>query len=432
MEQERDRNEYVRRSSAAYAMNRRYVQTGRRSSGYRGSGPVHGGRNRRRNSGPPPLLVLLALVVLAALLALVLWLIFGRGEKATDDGAASASASSAVSSMEPADSLPEEAPDMGEPQQDPLTAPAEKDPGVEPEKWDSFLKVGDTGYEYYHFSETAAQKYISAVCSAGNALNGTATLYSMVVPSAMDIVLPESYIIGNEISSSDQRAALEYINNSIEYNTPAVVTVPLFDAFKLHNNEYIYFRTDRNWTQLGAYYAYEAFCKARGFDPVPLSDFDKHTYEGYLGSYYSATGSEDLGANPDTLDAYHSPFDTSMAFTQSDGEYVSGWPVIMDGSGYGSGMLYYIFAAAEQPYKELTNNDLDDGSACVVVQESFGNAFVPFLTSHYQTVYVVDYRFYTGDVAQLARDVGATDVILLNSITMTSSEEQVEHLADRF
>ena len=37
----------------------------------------------------------------------------------------------------------------------------------------------------------------------------------------------------------------------------------------------------------GAYYAYVEFCEVRGFDAVPLEDFEKKEFEGYLGSFYS-------------------------------------------------------------------------------------------------------------------------------------------------
>ena len=33
----------------------------------------------------------------------------------------------------------------------------------------------------------------------------------------------------------------------------SVKTVSIFDTLKSHANEYLYFRTDHHWTQLGAY-----------------------------------------------------------------------------------------------------------------------------------------------------------------------------------
>ena len=62
----------------------------------------------------------------------------------------------------------------------------------------------------------------------------------------------------------------------------------------------------------------------------------------------------------------------------------------------------------------------------MVVKESFGNAFVPFLVSHYQTVYVVDYRYWEGSISQLVAEKGIQDVILCNNISATRSGALVD------
>ena len=43
---------------------------------------------------------------------------------------------------------------------------------------------------------------------------------------------------------------------------------------------------------------------------------------------------------------------------------------------------------------------------------------MPFLVDHYQYIYVVDYRYWTGSVSALAKEKGAKDVILLNNLSM--------------
>lgn len=77
----------------------------------------------------------------------------------------------------------------------------------------------------------------------------------------------------------------------------------------------------------------------------------------------------------------------------------------------------------------IENKDKTDGSACVVVKESFGNAFVPFLVDHYQTIYVVDYRYWTGSVSQLVREKMAQDVLFINNLSMIRNKSLVGKLA---
>ena len=247
----------------------------------------------------------------------------------------------------------------------------------------------------------------------------------------MDVRLPDSYLTEHNVDSSDQRKAIDrYIYPSIHAMNPNVKTVPLINALASHYTEHIYFDSDRTWTQLGAYYAYEQFCQVKGIQAVSLDQFEKKSYEGFMGSFASQVGEEALYM--DTVDAYYSSANTSLDFTDSDGVTQEGFAVIADGDDYDSSLLYLIFAAGDQPYKVLHNSDLNDGSACVVVQESFGNFFIPFLTSHYQDVYVVDYRSYTGNVPELASQVSASDVIILTNVIITSTDSAVDTFASLF
>ncbi len=405
-------------------MERDYIQ--RRNS------PRRNGRYNRRKSGPPPLFYL-SLILIVVIVAVVLIVVFAGRGKNNDADPNSTLSSMQSSSAAPAASAPVSTASPGVGSQLPdATPPPEKIPSGSVEKLDTQVQIGDSGYEYYNFVEERAQDYITTVCDAGTQLGDSAALYSVIVPTSMDIMLPESFIEENGINSQSQNSAINWINASINTINPAVKTVPVYDALKLHNNEYIYFRTDHHWTQLGAYYAYVEFCKAKGFTAVPLDSFDKKSYEGFLGSFYNELPNDAMANNPDTVEAYIPAADASLTYTDASGNTVSDWPVIQDGSAYDSENLYLIFCAADQPYEEIVNNDLTDGSACVVVKESFGNVFIPFLVNHYQTVYVVDYRYYGGDISDLAREKGASDVILMNNISMTRNEDLISSLANCF
>ena len=318
------------------------------------------------------------------------------------------------------------------PSAEPTPAPQEE-PQVAPETVGGLLVVEDSAYEYYNFVTDLAKEYITAVVNAGSKLAGKATVYDMVIPTSIDIMLPESYIEKNSLNTSDQKKAIdEYILPSITAQDPNIKTISIFDTLKAHANEYLYFRTDHHWTQLGAYYGYVEFCKARGFEPVALDQFDRADYTGYLGSFYTATNSAALAANPDTVEAYIPRADVNLSFTQTDGQTVESWPLIADGEQYDTTSKYIAYCAGDQPYEEIVNNDMAEGPSIVVVKESFGNCFLPFLVNHYKTVYVVDYRYYDGTVTDLVNSTGATDVLLLNNISMTRNEGLIDSFSNIF
>ena len=60
-----------------------------------------------------------------------------------------------------------------------------------------------------------------------------------------------------------------------------------------------------------------------------------------------------------------------------------------------------------------------------MVKESFGNALVPFLVDHYETVYVIDYRYYDGSISALAKAKGVTDVLYANNLSALRSSDKV-------
>lgn len=426
-----------RRSSSTQRQAPRRVSSSS-SASVRRQQPVHRGRPPRRKSGPPLFPILVLAVVL--ILAVVIIVLVSRSCSSSEEPAGNnSSAVSTVSGTETS-GLTSTASGATDPAATPAPTPsaeptpaAQEEPQAAPETVGGLLVVEDTAYEYYNFVTDLANDYITAVVNAGSKLAGKATVYDMVIPTSIDIMLPESYIEKNNLNTSDQKKAIdEYILPSITAQDSNIKTVSIFDTLKAHANEYLYFRTDHHWTQLGAYYGYVEFCKARGFEPVALDQFDRADYTGYLGSFYTATNSAALAANPDTVEAYIPRADVNLSFTQTDGQTVESWPLIADGEQYDTTSKYIAYCAGDQPYEEIVNNDMAEGPSIVVVKESFGNCFLPFLVNHYKNVYVVDYRSYTGTVTDLVNSTGATDVLLLNNISMTRNEGLIDSFSNIF
>ena len=426
-----------RRSSSSQRQAPRRVSSSS-SASVRRQQPVHRGRPPRRKSGPPLFPILVLAVVL--ILAVVIIVLVSRSCSSSEEPAGNnSSAVSTVSGTETS-GLTSTASGATDPAATPAPTPSaeptpapQEEPQAAPETVGGLLVVEDTAYEYYNFVTDLANDYITAVVDAGKKLEGKATVYDMVIPTSIDIMLPESYIEKNSLNTSDQKKAIdEYILPSITAQDPNIKTISIFDTLKAHANEYLYFRTDHHWTQLGAYYGYVEFCKARGFEPVALDQFDRADYTGYLGSFYTATNSAALAANPDTVEAYIPRADVNLSFTQTDGQTVESWPLIADGEQYDTTSKYIAYCAGDQPYEEIVNNDMTEGPSIVVVKESFGNCFLPFLVNHYKTVYVVDYRSYNGTVTDLVNSTGATDVLLLNNISMTRNEGLIDSFSNIF
>ena len=135
----------------------------------------------------------------------------------------------------------------------------------------------------------------------------------------------------------------------------------------------------------------------------------------------------ELEKNPDTVVAYIPNENAKMVYTTAKGEKIS-WPIVNDVSSYPQSIKYSAFIGGDNPFTEITNPDITDNSSIVVVKESFGNAFVPFLVENYHKVYVIDYRYYKGSVSGFAKQNNVKDVLYINNISATRNKSLINKL----
>ena len=377
-------------------------------------------RYRGRRSGGSSRLIPFIIALFVAIAAIVLVIINVTQDKAPADDVVDDTQQGDVT---PDDTLGDEGDDTtveDEPQHVVIEVQGDE------ERYDAVYRVGDTGYEMYTYVESTAKKYADNINAIADAVAGTATVYMLPAPLSSGITLPDA-LYGKDIFS-DQKAAEDGI---IGFMNDKVVSVPLNKAMMAHRGEYIYFRTDHHWTATGAYYAYAEFCKAAGKTPTPLESYETEEFPGFLGTFYRDTNeSSHLGDNPDTVVAYHPlSADATLDYTDKNGQVIR-WPIIYDQSSAPASYKYGTFVGGDQPYTIIKNPALTDGSSCVVVKESFGNAFVPFLVDHYETVHVIDYRYWEGSVSDFVKTNGVDDVLFVNNLSAIRSSVLVGYLHD--
>lgn len=297
------------------------------------------------------------------------------------------------------------------------------------EKAGNIYITKNCGYGVYGFRASESARYCLAVNAVAQAVKGKAQVYCIICPISAGIMLSDEVLA--QVGGTDEGEAMAWMYDNMD---DSVRKVNVYQTLKQHNTEYIYFHTDHHWTALGAYYAYGEFCRQKGIEPHKLSDFETREFPNFLGTFYSSSNqSPALAANPDTVTAYV-PNGTNDMIMYSDygssGSYTEyNWNIIYDVSGYPSGGLYGTFSAGDQPYNYAHNETITDGSTVLIVKDSYGNAFIPFLVDHYEHIYWVDYRYYSkycawagiGD-SSLSAFVAAhdvDDVILCNNINST-------------
>ena len=283
-------------------------------------------------------------------------------------------------------------------------------------------------YELFGGDEYRAQLYADSINSYQQKLSGI-KVYNMVVPNHTEMGLPQR--LKNSSAPSDSQA--ENIKQIYSKLNSSVTPINAYNKIAEHCNEYVYYNSDHHWTGLGAYYAYTAWAQAKGVDAHALEEYEQVTFPGFTGSYYTETQAAAMEANPDTVIAYKPLTCDRMTFTDTDGNTLN-WPIINDVSGYRSTQKYSCFAAGDQPFSYIENPNVTNGQACILVKESYADAFVPYLTDHYQFIYWFDYREYNGNITEYIRTVTQTegintvDIMFLNGLDPISSIESMNRL----
>lgn len=280
----------------------------------------------------------------------------------------------------------------------------------------SEFRVDHQAFSFCAYNQDIASTYTKLVSTVADQLSGQTNVYSLPIPTAYGVILPDD--IRQQLSTYvDQQETIQTIFSNMSDN---VIKANCYNNMMRHRDEYLYFRTDHHWNGLGAYYAYEAFCQAKGITPYTLDQREEVTFDGFLGTLYQSSG-KDPQLLADTVYAYkpHSQSATMVYYDQNGA--ATSWPIICDVSQWAASSKYNTFAGGDHPLTVFQNPDVTDGSVCIVVKDSFGNALLPYLVDHYSTIYEIDFRYWTGDLVAYAKEQGADDLIFANNVMMIST-----------
>lgn len=273
-----------------------------------------------------------------------------------------------------------------------------------------YLIYKDRAYTLYQYSPAAAEAYAEAINNFQQSANPELRVYSLLAPTSAEFIESEEY---QELTDS-QAAAFNHVNEQL---ASEVGRVDVIDVLKQHTQDNIYFRTDHHWTALGAYYAYTELMSTMGEEAISLTSYTAGEITNFLGSAYKATLNVQLKKAPDTI-TYYEPLD-DYTYTRhlTTGKTVTGQLVDPAYATPANG-LYAVFLGGDFPWGEI-NTGHTNGKKIVVVKDSYGNALIPFLLPHFETVYYVDPRYFTGSLTEFVEEHGATDILFLSSATAT-------------
>lgn len=275
------------------------------------------------------------------------------------------------------------------------------------------LVIGDTCYEVFGYGKKACEYYANSISSFESQLPESDKVYSIVVPSHIEFIQSEKY----RKMAMSQADAINYINS--QFNE-SVRTVNGYSSIAEHASEYLYFRSDHHWTSLGAYYAYTAFANAIGDKPYELSSFELKSIEGFLGTLYKKSLSQEVKNNPDTVDIYMPFVKNDFTIYTSSGSKLKYDLINMKNAKVSN--KYLVFISGDNPLS-IIDTELDNGKKIMVFKDSYGNAFIPYLTSHYDQIYIIDPRHFNKGAITYAKEHDIHEFLFINSATVIAGNK---------
>ena len=266
-------------------------------------------------------------------------------------------------------------------------------------------------------SEEETQVKVQAINNFAESLEGINTTF-MLVPTATKVLEDK---LPKDAPVDDEEEYIEDIRSGLSEKIKFVTPI---NELKKHKDQYLYYRTDHHWTTKAAYIAYLELCKALELEPKGEEDFvvEQVTHEFY-GSLSSKIGSRNMEA--DSIDIYFPKENPEVVVN-----YVSEQKKttsLYDSSSLDKKDKYEVFTAGNHPHINIKTLG-DTSKKLLVIKDSYANSMLPFLTSHYGEIDVIDLRYYVDDVRELIESKGITDVLFLYNVNTFNEDDSILNL----
>ncbi len=209
-------------------------------------------------------------------------------------------------------------------------------------------------------------------------------IYMMLVPTAAGVYSADIPEI------SDSRDQRESINEAYMQLDKQIISIDAFYPLYSARDEYVYYRTEDQWTSFGAYYAYTESLKALGFSAVTLDNYDQEYADAnFKGELYDNLMASVL--EPDRINIFRSKYQSPVTKVEMFGETEKKEAEsVYFRSALKSSKKTDIFLFGNRYIKTDVYTKLNDAPKLLIIKGGYANAILPFYTAHYSKITMVD------------------------------------------
>lgn len=233
-------------------------------------------------------------------------------------------------------------------------------------------------------------------------------VYVMLVPDAANIQsekLP-AYAVGR-----NQEKQFKKIKERLG---AGVNWVDVSQALRKHDDEALYYRTDRNWTSLGAFYGYGALAAAMELDTSRAPELTPYVVNNdYIGPLSERSGYGKGYEDSVTIYAPKKLKDSvRLVMTNMDTDKTSA--TLYDSTKLEKADKYSLFLGGDAGMIDIKTT-ADTTDRLLIFKDSSANCLIPFLTPYYREIVAVDPALYEGNIQEIMQKAKFTSILFLYS-----------------
>ena len=231
-------------------------------------------------------------------------------------------------------------------------------------------------------------------------------VYVMLAPNAA-YIQPEklpAYAVGR-----DQKKQFDDIKEKLG---AGINWIEVSKALLKHSDEELYYRTDNNWTSLGAFYGYEALAAAMGLDTSRAPELTPYVVNNdFIGSLAKKSG---YGKGYEDSVTIYAPknINDSVKILMTDMDTGKKYATLYDSAKLEKEDKYSLFLGGNAGMLDIKTT-ADTTDRLLIFKDSYANCLIPFLAPYYREIVAVDAFIYEGNIQEIMQKAKFTSILFL-------------------
>ncbi len=250
------------------------------------------------------------------------------------------------------------------------------------------------------------------------------------VPVTVAIAPSTGYVMNNVLpavhNSYNDDKYFETVISKLNKGKDKIGFVDLRKAFKKQADKgtQLYYRTDHHWTTEGAYLGYTKLCKELGIKATPKDKFDVKTYKDFCGTTYSTSGFWLTPADNIQVWNNKSNSEKNITVTITEGDEVDTYHNLYFLNHLKEDDKYPVFLDGNHAIVNIENKNVKDGKV-LIIKDSFCHSMAPFLADNFNTVTMVDMRYYKNSISDMVKESNYDKVLFVYGIDNLATDSDL-------